>query len=64
LIINEALANLFWPGREAIGQKVRFGADEKYAEVVGVTPPANTARSEKKRAPTSIGRSGSKLTQT
>jgi predicted permease len=38
VIINEALANLFWPGREAIGQKVRFGADEKYAEVVGVTP--------------------------
>jgi macrolide transport system ATP-binding/permease protein len=36
VIVNQALANLFWPGQDAIGHKVRFGDDEKYAEVVGV----------------------------
>ncbi len=36
VVVNQALANLFWPGQEAIGRKVRFGNNEKYAEVVGV----------------------------
>jgi predicted permease len=36
VIVNQALAKLFWPGQDAIGRKVRFGSEEKYAEVVGV----------------------------
>lgn len=36
IIINQTLANLFWPGQNPIGQKVRFTKDEKYSEVVGV----------------------------
>jgi predicted permease len=36
VIVNQTLANLFWPGQDPIGQKVRFGGDEKYSEVVGV----------------------------
>lgn len=36
VIVNQTLANLFWPGQDAIGRKVRFGADDKYSEVVGV----------------------------
>jgi predicted permease len=36
VIVNQTLANLFWPGQNPIGQKVRFAKDEKYSEVVGV----------------------------
>jgi macrolide transport system ATP-binding/permease protein len=35
-IVNEATAKAFWPDQNPIGQKVRFGGDEKYSEVVGV----------------------------
>ena len=36
VIVNQALANLFWRGQDPIDQKVGFGADEKYYEVVGI----------------------------
>jgi predicted permease len=36
VIVNQTLANLFWPGQDPIGQKLRFGREEKYSEVVGV----------------------------
>ena len=36
VIVNQRLANLFWPGQNPIAQKVRFGGDDKYSEVVGV----------------------------
>ena len=36
VIVNQALANLFWRGQDPIGQKVRFLGDDKYYEVVGV----------------------------
>jgi predicted permease len=36
VIVNQTLANLFWPGQDPIGKKVRFGSDDKYSEVVGV----------------------------
>lgn len=36
VIVNQTLANLFWPGQDPLGKKVRFGSDEKYWAVVGV----------------------------
>jgi putative ABC transport system permease protein len=36
VIVNEATAKQFWPGQNPLGQKVRFGGEEKYWEVVGV----------------------------
>jgi macrolide transport system ATP-binding/permease protein len=35
-IVNEILANRFWPGQDAVGRKIRFGEDEHYYEVVGI----------------------------
>jgi predicted permease len=35
-IVNQTLANLFWPGQDPIGQKLRFDKKGKYYEVVGV----------------------------
>jgi len=37
-IINEALAQKLWPGRDAIGQHFRYGRDGVPIEVVGITP--------------------------
>jgi len=36
VIVNETAAKQFWPGQNPVGQKVRFGGDDKYSEVVGV----------------------------
>ncbi|MGB0036057.1 MAG: ABC transporter permease [Candidatus Acidiferrales bacterium] len=36
VIVNETLAKKFWPGQNPMGQKLRFGGEEKYSEVVGV----------------------------
>ncbi len=40
-VVNQTLAKDFWPGRDPIGQKLRFGTDEKYYEVVGVAHDGN-----------------------
>jgi macrolide transport system ATP-binding/permease protein len=37
VIVNQALANAFWPGQDPIGKRVSFGNDQtKYLEVVGI----------------------------
>ena len=36
VIVNEALASLFWPGQDPIGRRIRFRQDKDYSEVVGV----------------------------
>ncbi|HSR41471.1 MAG TPA: ABC transporter permease, partial [Longimicrobiales bacterium] len=39
VVVNRALAQRFWPGREALGRRVRLGppdGDEPFREVVGV----------------------------
>ncbi|HXX22618.1 MAG TPA: ABC transporter permease [Terriglobia bacterium] len=36
VIVNQTLANLFWPGQDPIGQRVRLNGDRDYYEVVGV----------------------------
>ena len=43
VIINEAMARKYWPGREALGSRVRFW-DEQWMRVVGVV--ANTKQKE------------------
>ena len=43
VIVNEALAKRYWPGREALGSRVRFW-DEQWMRVVGVV--ANTKQKE------------------
>jgi predicted permease len=43
VVINEALAKRYWPGREALGSRVRFW-DEQWMRVVGVV--ANTKQTE------------------
>ena len=43
VIVNEAMAKRYWPGREALGSRVRFW-DEKWMRVVAVV--ANTKQKE------------------
>jgi putative ABC transport system permease protein len=35
-IVNEAMARQLWPGKDAIGQRFRFGSDGPWIEVVGI----------------------------
>lgn len=41
VIVNEAMANLFWPGRNPIGQRIQIFRDKAPREVVGVVKSAN-----------------------
>jgi len=40
VVINEALAERFWPGQEAVGQMVRLDEEDPPAEVIGVVATA------------------------
>ncbi|MGH7465893.1 MAG: FtsX-like permease family protein, partial [Longimicrobiales bacterium] len=41
VVVNEAFAHRFWPGRDPIGRRIGLsGPDEPMAEVVGVVPDA------------------------
>src|SRR5690606_1663570 len=41
IVVNEAFARRFWPGRDALGMRVSLsGPEGPYAEVVGVAPDA------------------------
>ncbi len=48
-LINQAMAELFWPGDEALGQRFQIAGDEREREVVGVV--ANAKHSEVTEAP-------------
>jgi putative ABC transport system permease protein len=39
-IVNEALASRYWPNQDAIGKRLRLGADGPWAEVIGVARTA------------------------
>jgi macrolide transport system ATP-binding/permease protein len=41
VVVNQTLAKQFWPGKDPIGQKVRFGTDDVYYEVAGVARDGN-----------------------
>jgi len=36
VIVNETMAERFWPGQDAIGQRFRFSGQEQLTEVVGI----------------------------
>lgn len=36
VMVNQTLANKFWPGQDPIGKRVVFGGEQKHYEVVGV----------------------------
>lgn len=38
VIVNRALANVFWPGRSAVGQALSSGDDDQPLRVVGIVP--------------------------
>jgi putative ABC transport system permease protein len=41
VVVNQTLAKQFWPGKDPIGRKVRFGTDDVYYEVAGVARDGN-----------------------
>ena len=41
VVVNEFMAEKFWPGEDALGKRFRFHGDEQLAEVVGVAKTVN-----------------------
>lgn len=44
VVINEAMADYFWPNVDAVGQKLKLYGDQQYREVVGITKNTNINR--------------------
>jgi len=40
-VINDTMAQRFWPEQEALGRRFRFYGDERYREVVGIVRTSN-----------------------
>ena len=37
VVVNEVMANRFWPGQDAVGKRFKFASEDFYREVAGVS---------------------------
>ncbi|HWX40568.1 MAG TPA: ABC transporter permease [Blastocatellia bacterium] len=51
IVVNEAMANQFWPGQSAIGKRFKFFGDETYREIVGIAKDSKYDNLVEKRTP-------------
>jgi macrolide transport system ATP-binding/permease protein len=51
IVVNEAMANQFWPGQSAVGKRFKFFGDENYREIVGIVRDSKYDNLVEKRTP-------------
>jgi macrolide transport system ATP-binding/permease protein len=51
VIINETMANRFWPNQDAVGQRFKFFGDKTYREVAGVASDSKVNSLTEQRRP-------------
>lgn len=51
VIINETMANRFWPNQDAVGQRFKFFGDPNYREVVGIARDSKVNSLTEQRRP-------------